>query len=67
MPPIGAPELIVLAVVVLVLFGGAKLANFGKSAGKALREFKEESGVGDKQLPKPADETKPDPDDSKPA
>lgn len=63
MPPIGAPELIVLAVVVLVLFGGAKLAGFGKNAGKAIREFKEESGVGDKQLPKP--ETKP--DDSKPA
>ncbi len=66
MPSIGTPELIVLAVVVLVLFGGAKLAGFGRNAGKALREFKEESGIGEKKLPPAADKPS-EPDDSTPA
>ncbi len=43
MPSLGGWEWVILAVVALVLFGGAKLANFGKNAGKAIREFKEET------------------------
>ena len=43
MPSLGAPELIIIAIVILVLFGGAKLAGLGKSTGRALREFKEET------------------------
>ncbi len=39
-------EWIVIAVVVLVLFGGAKLAGIGKNAGRAIREFKEETAAG---------------------
>lgn len=34
--------LIILAIVVL-LFGGSRLAGLGKSSGRALREFKEET------------------------
>jgi sec-independent protein translocase protein TatA len=41
--PIGAPELIIILVIVLVLFGGARLAGLGKSTGRAIREFKEET------------------------
>lgn len=39
-------ELIILALVALVLFGGTKIAGFGKNAGRAIREFKEESQIG---------------------
>ena len=56
----GGMEWVILAIVALLVFGGNRLANAGKNAGKAIREFKEESGVGDKQLPKPAEDTKPD-------
>ncbi len=42
---LGGWEWVIIAVVALVLFGGAKLANFGKNAGKAIREFKEETGA----------------------
>ncbi len=50
MPNLGAPELIIIAIVLLVLFGGAKLAGLGKSTGRALREFKEETkGLNDKE------------------
>jgi sec-independent protein translocase protein TatA len=64
---LGGWEWVILAVVALVLFGGAKLATFGKNAGKAIREFKEESGVGEKKLPPAADKTSSEPDDSTPA
>ena len=41
----GPYDWIILAVVVLVLFGGTKLAGFGKNAGRAIREFKEETSA----------------------
>ena len=41
--PIGAPELVIILVIVLVLFGGARLAGLGKSTGRAIKEFKEET------------------------
>ena len=42
---LGGPyDILILAIVALVLFGGSKLAGFGKNAGKAIREFKEETG-----------------------
>lgn len=43
MGDIGWPELVILLVVVVVMFGGTKLAGLGKGAGRALREFKEET------------------------
>lgn len=43
MPNLGGWEWVILAVVALVLFGGSKIAGFGKSAGRAIREFKEET------------------------
>jgi sec-independent protein translocase protein TatA len=41
MPAIGGPELLVILLVVLVLFGGSRLATFGQSIGGAFRGFKE--------------------------
>jgi len=42
-------EWVILALVALVLFGGSRLAGIGKNAGKAIREFKEETtGLTDK-------------------
>lgn len=43
MPNFGLPEIIIIAIVLIVLFGGAKLAGLGKSTGRALREFKDET------------------------
>ena len=36
----GTPELIVIALVVLILFGGSQLPKFARSLGSAQREFK---------------------------
>lgn len=37
----GATEMIIILVIVLVIFGGGKLAGVGKSLGQGIREFKE--------------------------
>jgi sec-independent protein translocase protein TatA len=37
---LGAPELIIVLLVVLVLFGGAKLPKLARSLGQASQEFK---------------------------
>ncbi len=43
MPNIQAPELIIVLVIVLVLFGGAKLPKLAKSLGQAKKEFEKSS------------------------
>ncbi|AXE38577.1 Sec-independent protein translocase protein TatAd [Acidipropionibacterium virtanenii] len=35
--------LLILVIVALVLFGGSRIAGVGKGAGRAIREFKEET------------------------
>jgi sec-independent protein translocase protein TatA len=53
MPDIGGWEWVIIAIVALVLFGGSKLANVGKNAGRAIREFKEETSSGQKPAATP--------------
>jgi sec-independent protein translocase protein TatA len=43
MPDIGVPELLIIALVVLLLFGPGKAADLGSSLGKGIREFRRES------------------------
>ena len=43
MGPIGLPEIIVILVIVLLLFGGKKLPELARGLGKGLREFKNAS------------------------
>jgi len=44
---IGAPEIIIIALVVLLLFGGKKIPELMHGIGKGVRSFKE--GVSDVQ------------------
>ena len=39
----GVWELLIILAVILLIFGGTRLAGLGKSTGRALREFKEET------------------------
>jgi sec-independent protein translocase protein TatA len=56
---LGGPyDIAIIAGVVLLLFGGSKLAGFGKSVGSGIKEFKsavkdEEQSVGDAGPPMP--------------
>ncbi len=45
----GAPQdMVIIAVVVLLLFGGSKLAGFGKSLGEGIKEFKKATNDDEK-------------------
>ena len=57
----GGMEWVILAILALLVFGGARLASAGKNAGKAIREFKEETASLRKDGPAPA--AKPAPTD----
>jgi sec-independent protein translocase protein TatA len=37
---LGAPELIVILIILLVLFGGSKLPSLAKGLGQSIKEFK---------------------------
>lgn len=43
MGQIGMPELIVILLVVIILFGARKLPEIGNALGKAIREFRKSS------------------------
>ena len=40
-PTLGAPELLIILVLVLLVFGGAKLPKLARSLGQAQKEFKD--------------------------
>lgn len=43
MPNLGAPEIIIIAVVILILFGSKKMPDAARSLGRSLRIFKSET------------------------
>lgn len=48
MPQLGVPEIVLILVVALLIFGPGKLPEIGGAVGRSLREFKEAiSGVQD--------------------
>lgn len=53
-------EIIILIIVAMLIFGGSRLAGLGKGAGRAIREFKEETRALKNEVPVP----KADADDS---
>jgi sec-independent protein translocase protein TatA len=44
---LGAPELIIILVIVLLVFGSTKLPKLARSLGEAQREFKQGQDVKD--------------------
>ncbi len=57
---LGAPELLIILVIVLLIFGASRLTDIGGSLGKGIKEFR--SAVRDddtKDETKPKDETAP--------
>ncbi|MGB9599472.1 MAG: twin-arginine translocase TatA/TatE family subunit [Myxococcota bacterium] len=46
---IGLPELIVILVIILVIFGAGKLPQIGEALGKSIRSFKRAASGEDEQ------------------
>lgn len=54
MPNIGAPELIVILVIALLVLGPKKLPEVGRSVGRGMREFKDSLAGNDPEDDAPA-------------
>jgi sec-independent protein translocase protein TatA len=48
---IGMPELIIILVIILIIFGAGKLPEIGAGMGKAIRNFKGTSTEEEKKEP----------------
>ena len=55
---IGMPELIIILVIILIIFGAGKLPEIGAGMGKAIRNFKGASTDEDKKEPEKIEEDK---------
>jgi len=53
MRSIGFPEICVILVVALLLFGGKKLGDIGKGLGEGIKNFKEGLKSDDHEVKKP--------------
>ncbi len=53
---LGAPEMMMIFILVLVLFGGSKLPEFARSIGKTLREFKKAAAGVEEEFKRALDE-----------
>lgn len=68
MGSIGWPELVVILVIAVLLFGTTRLAGLGRASGRAIREFKEETrAIKDESAAAPATELPAAPQQSAPA
>lgn len=52
MGPLGWPEIIIILVVLLLLFGAKRLPEMGRSLGRGMREFKEAVTGNEPEPPK---------------
>lgn len=50
---LGWQELLIILIILVVIFGGTKIAGLGKASGRAIREFKDELHGPDGQTPPP--------------
>lgn len=48
---LGAPELLIVFLIIVLVFGGAKLPQLARSLGSARREFEAASADADRHLP----------------
>jgi TatA/E family protein of Tat protein translocase len=53
---LGAPEMMLIFVLILVLFGGQKLPEFARGIGKSLREFKKAAAGVEEEFKRALDE-----------
>ena len=53
---IGMPELIIILVIVLIIFGAGKLPEIGAGMGKAIKNFKGATAENENKEPEKIDE-----------
>ena len=51
MGPIGLPELVIIFLILMLIFGANRLSGLGKGMGQAIRGFKDEIGGSKEKSP----------------
>jgi sec-independent protein translocase protein TatA len=51
--PLGTPELIIIVLVIVLLFGATRLPQLAKALGQSKKAFREGIEEGEKEAPKP--------------
>ncbi|MDQ1336171.1 MAG: sec-independent protein translocase protein TatA [Thermodesulfobacteriota bacterium] len=58
---IGMPELIIILIIILIIFGAGKLPEIGSGIGKGIKNFKKATNEAKEEIPPPSDtDKKPD-------
>jgi sec-independent protein translocase protein TatA len=57
--PLGLPELLIILLIVVIIFGAKKLPDLGKSMGEGIKNFKNSLGSKDKDKNVHDDKTQP--------
>jgi sec-independent protein translocase protein TatA len=55
----GAPELLIILAIVVVLFGATRIGDIGKGIGRGIREFRREVKEGQDDEKQPEDDKEP--------
>lgn len=55
----GAPELLIILAIVVVLFGATRIGDIGKGIGRGIREFRREVREGQDDEKRPEDDKEP--------
>lgn len=55
---IGMPELIIILVIILIIFGAGKLPEIGSGIGKGIRNFRKATKERTDEISAPKDDTK---------
>jgi sec-independent protein translocase protein TatA len=58
MPNLGAPELLIIFAIVVVLFGASRVGDLGGAIGRGIRQFRRELREGEKEESKEEEEEK---------
>ena len=56
--PLGTPELLIIGILVLILFGAKKLPMFARSLGKSMGEFKKAREEFEREITRAEDDVK---------
>ena len=55
---IGMPELIIILIIILIIFGAGKLPEIGSGIGKGIKNFKKATNEVKEEIPPPGDNDK---------
>jgi len=62
---IGMPELIIILIIILIIFGAGKLPEIGSGIGKGIKNFKKATNEAQQEISEPKENKETENDDDK--